>query len=128
MAQHVRVDGEGHLDLLANPGEQMWKLLGVHRPPRVGIETGRYGVVPARVPDRVIAEIREREVGGLIELPKPPPLRRGDRVKILHGPFSGHLAIFADMRPRERVEVLLRLLGAEQRVTMAKQDVEALRA
>ena len=56
--------------------------------------------VPARVPDRVIAEIHKREVGGLIELPKPTPLRRGDRVRILHGPFSGHLAIFADMKPR----------------------------
>jgi transcriptional antiterminator RfaH len=83
---------------------------------------------PAKVADAVIAEIRSRERGGLIELPKPPPLRRGDRVRILHGPFSGHLAIFADMRPRQRVEVLLRLLGGEQRVTMAKLDVEALRS
>jgi transcriptional antiterminator RfaH len=81
---------------------------------------------PAKVPDVVIAEIRKREVGGLIELPKSPPLRRGDRVRILRGPFCNHLAIFADMKPRERVDVLLRLLGGEQRVTMAKQDIEAL--
>ena len=31
---------------------------------------------PAKVADAVIAEIRSRERGGLIELPKPPPLRR----------------------------------------------------
>ena len=84
------------------------------------------GYRPAKVADAVIAEIRSRERGGLIELPKPPPLRRGDRVRILDGPFSGHPAIFADMKPRERVEVSLRLLGGEQRVTMEKQDVEAL--
>src|SRR6516164_6632443 len=31
------------------------------------------GASPARVPDAVIAEIRARERGGLIELPKPSP-------------------------------------------------------
>jgi transcriptional antiterminator RfaH len=84
------------------------------------------GIGPAKVPDTVIAEIRQREVNGLIELPRPRSLRSGDRVRILRGPFSGHLAIFADMKPRQRVEVLLRLLGGQQRVTMAKEDVETL--
>ena len=78
------------------------------------------------MPDGVIAEIRRREVNGLIELPEPP-LRRGARVRILRGPFTGHLAIFADMKPRERVEILLQLLGGEQRVTLAKNDIEAVR-
>jgi hypothetical protein len=41
----------------------------------------------------------------------------------LRGPFTGHLAIFADMRPRQRVEILLQLLGGEQRVTLAKKDI-----
>jgi transcriptional antiterminator RfaH len=84
------------------------------------------GVGPARVPDNVVAEIRGREVNGLIELAPPPSLRRGARVRILRGPFSGHLAIFADMKPRERVEILLQLLGAEQRVELAKGDIEAV--
>ena len=84
------------------------------------------GSGPAKVPDGVIAEIRRREVGGLIDLPKPPPLRRGTRVQILRGPFSGHLAIYADTRPRQRVEILLQLLGGEQRVTLAKKDIEVV--
>ncbi|HKA47752.1 MAG TPA: hypothetical protein VKD68_06310 [Methyloceanibacter sp.] len=73
------------------------------------------GIGPAKVPDGVIAEIRRREVDGLIELAPPPALRRGARVRILRGPFTGHLAIYADMRPRERVEILLQLPGGEQR-------------
>lgn len=85
------------------------------------------GVVPARVPDGIIAEIRARETNGLIELPPPPPLRRGVRVRILCGPFAGHLAIFADMKPRERVEILLQLLGGERRVTLAQEDVAAIK-
>ena len=85
------------------------------------------GTGPARVPDSVIEEIRGREVGGLIELAPPPALRRGARVRILHGPFTGHLAIFADSKPRERVEVLLQLLGSAQKVTLARSDVEVVR-
>ena len=73
------------------------------------------GAAPARVPDAVIAEIRSREVAGLIELPKPPTVRPGDAVRILRGPFEGKLAIYAGMKPRQRVEVLLSLLGSQQR-------------
>jgi len=85
------------------------------------------GIQPAKVPDPVIEEIRSRERDGLIDLPKPPPLRRGARVRILRGPFTGHLAIFAVMRPRQRVKILLQLLGGEQRVTLVKKDIEVVR-
>jgi transcriptional antiterminator RfaH len=85
------------------------------------------GTEPAKVPLTVITELRKRAgEDGLIDLPKAPALRRGDRVRILRGPFTGHLAIFADMKPRERVEILLQLLGGEQRVELAKGDVEAV--
>jgi transcriptional antiterminator RfaH len=77
---------------------------------------------PARVPDAVIAEIRARERNGLVELPSR--LKRGDRVRVTRGPFGGHLAIYAGMRPRERVEVLLTLLGGRQRVTLPENDIE----
>src|SRR5262249_32258163 len=60
------------------------------------------GAAPARVPDAVIDEIRSREVRGLIELPKPPRVRSGDAVRILHGPFEGRLAIYTGMKPRAR--------------------------
>ena len=84
------------------------------------------GVQPAVVPDAVIAEIRKREVGGLVELPKPPLAHPGDAVRILRGPFAGRLAIYAGMKPRQRVEVLLALLGSSQRVMLAADAVEAI--
>ena len=81
------------------------------------------GASPARLPENAIAEIRKREVGGLIELARQG-VKRGDRVKILRGPFQGCLAIYSNSGPRDRCEVLLRLLGGAQRVTMAALDVE----
>ena len=53
------------------------------------------GEHPARVPDQVIAGIRAREVRGAVELPKSSGLKPGDHVKILSGPFRGHLALYA---------------------------------
>ena len=84
------------------------------------------GAAPARVPDAVIDEIRSRESDGLIELPKAPAVRLGDRVRILRGPFEGRLAIYAGMKPRARVEVLLSQLGSRQRMTLAADAVEAI--
>src|SRR5262249_17099507 len=69
------------------------------------------GTAPAHVPDVVIDEIRKRERNGLVELPKPPPARFGDAMRILRGPFAGRVGLCAGMRPRQRVEILLQLLG-----------------
>jgi transcriptional antiterminator RfaH len=84
------------------------------------------GTQPARVPDSVIAEIRSRECGGLIELPKPPRLRPGHAVRVISGPLQGRLGLYAGMKPRERVEVLLQLFGGQQRVTLARRDIEVI--
>jgi transcriptional antiterminator RfaH len=83
---------------------------------------------PARVPDGIITQLRSHERDGAIELLAKPPrgFRRGDPVKILHGPFVGLAGLYQGMKPRERVEILLRLLGSEQRVILAKQDIEAI--
>jgi transcriptional antiterminator RfaH len=81
------------------------------------------GLQPARVPDQVIDEIRRREVRGVVELPKAPGLQAGDRVKVLGGPFAGHLGLYAGMKSHQRVEVLLAILGSQQRVTLPRGDI-----
>ena len=45
------------------------------------------------VPDGVIAALRVREVAGLLELPKPPQLRRGDPVRVI----TVHLRAYGGM-------------------------------
>src|SRR5262245_58009936 len=77
------------------------------------------GVAPAIVPAAVIDGLKAREVGGLIELPKPPKFRPGDRVRVLHGAFAGHTGLYAGMRPQQRIEILLAILGGSQRVSLA---------
>jgi transcriptional antiterminator RfaH len=79
---------------------------------------------PARVPDGVIADLKGRETDGLIDLPPVPKFSPGDRLRVTRGPFAGHVGLYAGMKPRERVEVLLRILGGAQRVTLSADAVE----
>jgi transcriptional antiterminator RfaH len=81
--------------------------------------------LPVRVPDAVLDDIRKREVRGLVELPRPS-LKPGDRVRIGRGPFEGRLALYDGQPAPERVAVLLQLLGAERRLELAADAVEAL--
>jgi transcription antitermination factor NusG len=77
---------------------------------------------PTRVPDSIVAEIKSREVNGLVELP-PRPLHRGDPVCIVGGIFTGQFALYDGQRPGDRVAVLLGLLG---RLTLPADHIEAV--
>jgi transcription antitermination factor NusG len=81
------------------------------------------GEQPTRVPDDVVAEIRSRERNGFVELPKPRGLAPGMRVRVTSGPLHDQIGLLASLRPRERVLVLLHLLGGEQRVELARNAI-----
>src|SRR6516164_957576 len=49
------------------------------------------GETPMTVPDRLIDEIKSRERGGLVELPRRERFTAGEQVRVIAGPFTGHL-------------------------------------
>ena len=81
---------------------------------------------PARVPPALIDALRSREGrDGLIVLPKPRGGPRiGSRVKVTSGVFAGQFGLYAGMRSHQRVEVLLTLLGGQQRVSLSREAIE----
>jgi transcriptional antiterminator RfaH len=85
------------------------------------------GERPAKVPDRDIAALRTHERDGFVVLPKQPKLSSdfhlGDRLRVLSGPFSGYFGLYAGMSPRDRVLVLLKMLGGEREVALPRGDV-----
>ena len=72
------------------------------------------GGAPAAVPEGVIMALKAREIRGVIEMPRFPKFRAGDRLRVVSGPFAGHVGLYAGMKPRERVEVLLAILGGSE--------------
>jgi transcription antitermination factor NusG len=89
------------------------------------------GDAPALLADAVIEELRGREGrDGLIRLPKlrrlnggRPQFERGDNVRVARGPMIGCFGIVAEMKPRERISVLLSLLGSSRPVELSAADV-----
>ncbi len=74
------------------------------------------GLEPAAIADAVIEDIRAREgESGLIDLERERALRPGEEVRVCAGPFRDAVGLFAAPSDRERVFVLLNLLGREVR-------------
>jgi len=78
---------------------------------------------PEKVPPAVVTGLKAREGrNGLIQLPRRPPFRLGDRVKVLRGPLAGLSGLYQGQRSHERIAILLAALG---RVELAAGDVAA---
>lgn len=89
----------------------------------------RFGQELVAVPSAVIEilKARENQQTGLHELERPLFIE-GDRVTVLDGPFAGVDAVFQAERDRDRVLILLSILGAAQRVTIPRNSVAPLPA
>ena len=84
------------------------------------------GDVPTPVPGHVVAMLKDREDAvGFIQLDRQPLFRLGDKIRILEGVFSDCLGLYDGMPDRDRIAVLLDLLGRKVRVLL---DAEAVAA
>jgi transcriptional antiterminator RfaH len=80
------------------------------------------GEQPAPVASSIIQELKAREdEQGFVTLPRRPRFVPGDTVRIIDGVFSACLGLFEGMADRERVAVLLELLGRKVRVVMGEE-------
>lgn len=81
---------------------------------------------PAAVPDAVVAALKGREdARGFITLDARPAFRPGEKVRVLDGAFSSCLGLFEGMADRERIAILLDLLGRKVRVVLDADLVAA---
>lgn len=79
---------------------------------------------PAVISDKTISAIQKREgENGLVKLPKPPGIQRGERVIIRDGSFAGRIGIFDGMIAHDRVRVLLNLMGRSVPVSVRTPDI-----
>lgn len=84
----------------------------------------RFGRTPARVPDDLVAAMKSREdAEGLHVLPAND-YRPGRRVRITEGSFAGYEGIFQAATGRDRVTVLLDVLGRNARTSVDADAIE----
>lgn len=86
----------------------------------------RFGDLPAQVPDRLIDALKSREDESGVQEFELPDFKPGDRVRIADGPMAGYEGIFQARSSRERVVVLLHVVGQATRVQMPLGQIEAV--
>ena len=77
------------------------------------------GDKPSPVPDGVVEALKSREdTDGFIKLDRRLPFRAGDKIRVLDGVFSSCFGLFEGLAERERIAILLDLLGRKVRVVL----------
>ena len=84
------------------------------------------GSDPARVAPEVVNALRAREDDvGFVKLDQRPKFALGEKVRVLAGVFAENLGLFDGMADRDRVAILLDLLGRKVRVSLDADMVTA---
>ncbi|HTV27519.1 MAG TPA: transcriptional activator RfaH [Xanthobacteraceae bacterium] len=84
------------------------------------------GDVPAALDNSIIDGLKNREnADGFIQLKRRLQFAAGDKIRVREGVFSDCLGLFESMGDRERVAILLELLGRKVRVVLDEQFVDA---
>mgnify|MGYP003444920334 CR=1 FL=1 len=84
----------------------------------------RFGPEPARVPDELIDFLRAREGREGLHDWAEPDYRPGDRVRVAEGAFQGFTGILQARTSRERVVVLLEIMGRPVRAQVRTAQIE----
>jgi transcriptional antiterminator RfaH len=82
------------------------------------------GSEPAPVPPEVLRSLRAREdESGYVKLDQRPMFALGDKVRVIAGAFAESLALFDGQADRDRIAILLDLLGRKVRVSLNAEMV-----
>ena len=83
----------------------------------------RFGGMPAVVPEGMIENLKKNENEFGLQLTQEKALKLGDKVDIIDGPFEGYKAIYQKMKNKERVSVLLDIVGKNTHVTLSVDEL-----
>jgi transcriptional antiterminator RfaH len=84
------------------------------------------GSDPAPVAGQVIHALKAREdASGYVTLDQRPKFAIGEKIRVMAGVFADNLGLFDGMADRDRVAILLELLGRKVRVSIEADMVAA---
>jgi transcriptional antiterminator RfaH len=85
------------------------------------------GEMPTRVPQGTVESIKEAEAAGFFDYTNAvSELKPGDPVRVASGPFAGLIGKLQATASRDRVRVLLEILGRQTATVVVLSELEAL--
>jgi len=84
----------------------------------------RFGQAAAQVPDDLVANLRQREDEQGVQVLPTEEYQRGARVRITEGSFAGYEGVFLAKSGRDRVVLLLDILGKHTRAVVGAESIE----
>lgn len=82
---------------------------------------------PVKVSERIISGLKAKEdENGFVMLPEQPKFSIGDTVRVVKGPLLDYIGIFNGMKPNDRVNILIQMLGREVPVELDEEDLVAV--
>tara|TARA_R110002074_G_scaffold402247_1_gene605686 strand:- start:260965 stop:261462 length:498 start_codon:yes stop_codon:yes gene_type:complete len=86
----------------------------------------RFGATPAKVPDKLIQELKQFEdANGLQKIPIKK-INPSDMVRITEGPFEGYEGIYASKSSKDRVIVLLKIAENTTKIQIEIDNLEPI--
>jgi transcriptional antiterminator RfaH len=107
------------IDLFAQRWRSIQSTIGVSRLVCSGEE-------PAILPTAVISALQNRhDDAGFVQFDPRPRFRPGDKIQVVDGAFATCLGLYEGLADRERVAILLDLLGRKVRVVLDSDVIAA---
>ena len=83
----------------------------------------RFGGKPATISNGIIETLQQQERDSAEHTNPELPVKPGDRVRVMDGPFAGLEGIFQNTSKDARVIILMELLGRENRVSVDRDSI-----
>jgi len=83
----------------------------------------RFGLNFAQVPDTIIKFLKANELINKEKLNNLNRFKSGDKIQITDGVFKNCVAIFKSSKSKERVLLLMNILGQQQSITIKQESV-----
>ena len=84
----------------------------------------KFGMNPAKIPESLITQLKENEVGDGYHVLQSKKLKKGDELLIVEGPFEGYEATLFSQNAEDRVVVLLKIAESHIKVQLNQSLIE----
>ena len=86
----------------------------------------RFGMTPAKIPDKLIQELKQREDANGFQIVPIKKINTNDKVRIAEGPFEGYEGIYESNSSKDRVIVLLKIAENTTKIQIELDKLEPI--